>query len=1111
MKKYGGGKFSYSFNLRQKAELALTLREHEPVPKRSESDILRLVHELEVHQIELEMQNDELLMAKEQAELATPKYVELYEFAPSGYFILSREGQIIQLNLAGSQLFGKERSQLNNHPFAIFISSESKPDFKLFLSRVFSSNIKETCVLSLITANSLPVQVQLSAFAEPNKEECFVSVVVDITEQKKVEKKLVLANEELAVQNEENTKRVAELVLANKELSFQDSEKSKRAAELIIANKELLFQNNEKAKRAEELILANIELLFQNDEKAKRATELILANKELLLSNDENAKLAVELLLANKELIFQNDEKSLRSDELILANIKLLFQNKKKEKRATELVVANKLVAAQRDRLEEISSLVPGIVFQYCLRPDGSSFFPYASDAIRQIYRVTPEKAREDASNVFLNLHPDDYDAVLGSLQTSAKELLPWQQEYRVKFDDGTIRNLFGNSMPQRQENGSILWYGFITDITDKKKIEHQLEDLLKGLKILYALSQLAGETDIALDTLCQRLVYLLPEGFQYSEITCARIVVNGVEFRTENFKDSAWKLSTPLLENESVIGIIEVAYLVEKAEEDEGPFHKEERILIDTVAKQLHQIIMRKKIEYTLSLEESKLRAITESANDAILMMDEQGLLSFWNTAASQMFGYTYEEAIGQKLYDLITPKHHHLVANNAIPLFLRTGRGDVIGKTTEAEAIRKDGQYIEVEFSISSLYFNNTKNTVIIVKEITERKTAEVEVKLQNEKLLKLNSERDKFFSIIAHDLRGPLGGFMGLSEMLADKDQDFTDNERNEMALELSLSARNTFNLLENLLEWSHMNHGISEFKPQKLGLIKAVNDCINSVAEPARGKEIALIVDIPAGHEVFGDKNMLQTVIRNLLSNAVKFTPKGGLVTISAKPTDNQMMVISVKDTGIGMSDQMRNDLFRIDANTRRPGTNGEKSTGLGLLLCREFVAKQGGELWVESEQFKGTIFSFTIPSIGPTGDEMASPEVDFAEKPVGQLNNLKILIAEDDEISAKLIHRIVKEFSREVFHAKTGNEAVEICRNNPDIDLILMDIAMPGMDGFEATHQIRLFNQKLIIIAQTTFALSADREKAFEVGFNDYIVKPFGKEPLIELIKKHISK
>jgi hypothetical protein len=193
----------------------------------------------------------------------------------------------------------------------------------------------------------------------------------------------------------------AELDIANKELAFQNDEKNHRADELAIANIELLFQNDEKTDRANELNLANIKLQFQNDEKANLAAELVLAIKELAFQNEEKAKQAAELIIANKELAFQNDEKNHRADELNLANIELLFQNDEKEKRAEELTAANKLISNQRDRLQKITSLVPGVVFQYLLFPGGSSCFPYSSEAIIQMYRVTPEEICKNAFSFF--------------------------------------------------------------------------------------------------------------------------------------------------------------------------------------------------------------------------------------------------------------------------------------------------------------------------------------------------------------------------------------------------------------------------------------------------------------------------------------------------------------------------------------------------------------------------------------------------------------------------------------------------------------------------------------------------------------------------------------
>jgi CheY-like chemotaxis protein len=392
---------------------------------------------------------------------------------------------------------------------------------------------------------------------------------------------------------------------------------------------------------------------------------------------------------------------------------------------------------------------------------------------------------------------------------------------------------------------------------------------------------------------------------------------------------------------------------------------------------------------------------------------------------------------------------------------------------------------------------------------QEVLARVDTHLKLRAQSKKLQELNATKDRFFSIIAHDLRGPLGGFMGLTEMMADDNQYFTESEKKEMMSDLSHSARNTFSLLENLLEWSQMDRGFTEFKPKKLYLLDVVTECISIVAGPAKGKMIGLIAQITNEPIVFADKNMIQTVIRNLLSNAIKFTPKGGEVTISAKAGENNRMVISVKDTGIGMREELRNNLFRIDANTKRPGTEGEQSTGLGLLLCKEFVEKHGGEIWVESVPDQGSVFSFTVPVAKEIDEKLEFP--DAVEANADPIHNLNVLIAEDDEISARLILAIIKEFCVSVFRVRTGFEAVEFCRNNPKTNLVLMDIAMPFMDGYEATKLIRNFNKEVVIIAQTTFAMTADHEKALASGCNDFITKPFVKDELIKLIGKHIKR
>ena len=248
-------------------------------------------------------------------------------------------------------------------------------------------------------------------------------------------------------------------------------------------------------------------------------------------------------------------------------------------------------------------------------------------------------------------------------------------------------------------------------------------------------------------------------------------------------------------------------------------------------------------------------------------------------------------------------------------------------------------------------------------------------------------------------------------------------------------------------------------------------------------------------------------MISPVLRNLFSNAVKFSHPGGTVTITLKEQQNEL-AIAVADTGVGIEKARINKLFLIDESNSTIGTQNEKGTGLGLILCKEFVDKNEGKIWIESLAGKGSTFYFTLPCQEKseanilTQDETPIPAID------AWMNKLKVLIVEDDETSERLLSIQVNFFAEDILEAVTGVQAVDICRRNPDIDLILMDIQLPEMDGYEATRQIREFNKDVIIIALTAYNFDGDGEKAILAGCNDYHAKPFSKEQLIKMFQKY---
>ena len=458
---------------------------------------------------------------------------------------------------------------------------------------------------------------------------------------------------------------------------------------------------------------------------------------------------------------------------------------------------------------------------------------------------------------------------------------------------------------------------------------------------------------------------------------------------------------------------------------------------------------------------------------------------------------------AQGMALHDIILNASGEAIdyrfvdANKSFEELTGLKREDIIGKTvlevmpgTEQVWIEKYGQVVATG---KPLHYENYASELekhyevvayrpqpgqfaVIVSDITSRRQNEKQIEQKNKELATLNAEKDKFFSIIAHDLRSPFNGLLGLTILLEDEMSTMTQDQVQKIVVILRKSATNLYSLLENLLEWSQLQRGFITYSPQPILLMPKVLSETELLMVSANKKEICLNYAIPEGLIVVADENMLGGILRNLTSNAVKFTQPGGTVTIAAKTISSQWVEVSVKDTGIGMNKEIVGNLFKLDKDSKRRGTDNEPSTGLGLIICKDFIEKHGWKLWVESEEGIGSTFYFTLPYNAEPEESNILQKSFPLEIANNDVSNLKILIAEDDEVSTLLLEVELETYSKEILRVLSGIAAVEICRDNPNIDLILMDIKMPEMGGYEATRQIRTFNKDVIIIAQTAYAL-----------------------------------
>ena len=265
------------------------------------------------------------------------------------------------------------------------------------------------------------------------------------------------------------------------------------------------------------------------------------------------------------------------------------------------------------------------------------------------------------------------------------------------------------------------------------------------------------------------------------------------------------------------------------------------------------------------------------------------------------------------------------------------------------------------------------NSDEVMIRIKNHLELKKSRDIIQLQNCNLNELNATKDKFFSIIAHDLKNPISNFRDMTKVLVESQDSFTKSEVSEYLSMLNNSADSLFGLLENLLEWSRSQRGIIKYEPVHLDFTYLANNVVSLTLPLAQAKKIELCSTVPENFIIDADVNMINTVLRNLVSNAIKFTDENGRIEISA--TDHEYYSeFTVSDSGVGISPDNLKKLFHISENFSTLGTSNEKGTGIGLILCKEFIDKHGGRIWAESEFGVGTKFSFTIPKLENICDE-----------------------------------------------------------------------------------------------------------------------------------------
>ncbi len=378
------------------------------------------------------------------------------------------------------------------------------------------------------------------------------------------------------------------------------------------------------------------------------------------------------------------------------------------------------------------------------------------------------------------------------------------------------------------------------------------------------------------------------------------------------------------------------------------------------------------KNLMQSLKESEDKLKTIFEILPEGISITDEEGNIVDCNESSEKLLGVTKQQHISRKYdsvtWEIIRPDMTIMPPEefaSAIAL-----SKNIIVRDVEMGIKHADGSITWINVNAAPIPLKNY-GVVISYSDITKRKTAEEELKKSHDLLRELNATKDKFFSLIAHDLKNSLGSFMSASSMLSDNFDDFSQSEQKDIIDLMKVSSVSLYQMLENLLLWARSQRGIIEYRPEIIRFFNLTESVIDSVRHIFKSKNISLENKVASAIIAYADKFMIETTIRNLLTNAVKFSNANSNVEIISddmKINSIHYIKIGVRDFGVGMKKDEVEKLFKFETGFSRKGTSGESGTGLGLTICKEFIEKNNGSIWAESEIGKGSTFYFTIPKI-----------------------------------------------------------------------------------------------------------------------------------------------
>ncbi|MDD4578355.1 MAG: PAS domain S-box protein [Anaerolineaceae bacterium] len=1191
--------------------------------KRSNNDLER-IRELE-HKLRESREIIKKLKGSEE------KYRSIIEYAPDGVFISDEKGKYIEVNPAACRITGYSKEELLKLSIPEILLPE---DLDLGLKHFRDVTDEESArgTTRFVTKKG---EIRFWDVAAVKLSETrFLGFVKDVTEKKKAEDKL---------KEQSSLVRIA-------------ADKSKLGGWNVLLNENRSYWSDEVAAIHEMppgyAPLVEDGINFYAPEWHDRITKVFTDCVQKGVSYDEEMEIITS---TGKRVWIRTIGEAVRDENGNIYKVQGAFQDIS-EKKAAEAKIREKDL-----QFRKLSANVPDLLYQFTRRPDGSYYVPIASEGIINIFGCRPEDVADNFDAISRVLHPDDAERVIADIEYSARHLTYFTCEFRVLIPGRPVQWILSRSTPEKLPDGSVTWYGFNANITERKQSEDALKESETGLREAQRLANIGNwswnlkkdelylsdemyniigieKNEEALDISSHKKYYtneswekfntaidtairsgesyeielevVRPKGANREAVARGEVFYdsdNKVETisgtlqditsrkRAEMIKQLQYNIALATITTRNLSDLVEalkielnkvidtknlfIALYNEKTGMIHSPFfqdekdsfrewnaeksltgyliknnrslllhkneilrlHKkgiidlrgtvpevwmgvplrvEERIfgaivfqdyntpeffdrssleILELAAHELSLFIDRQNAEE----KANKLSRAVEQSSVAVVITNREGSIEYINPFFTELTGYSFDEVKGKKS-NILKSGHQ----NNEF--YQKLWEVILSGDNWEGEFLnkKKSGELYWSQATISPILNSDRiiTNFISIHEDITERKKMVEDLIDAKEKAQQSDRLKSSFLANMSHEIRTPMNGILGFLELLSEPDLG-EDVKAGYLDI-VKKSGQRLLSTINDIIEISKIESGDMQLCSQEINVSQFLSYYYDFFLPQAKGKGLQLeFVQCKTDTEtIFTDKSKLDSILTNLIKNAIKFTEKGR-IEFGCEQKDSHTLLFYIKDTGKGIDPDKIDQVFERFMQADNLNTRGYEGSGLGLSITKAYVEHLGGKIWVESEPGKGSCFYFTIRPSEREDTDTAKTENEVENTRLLP-KKLKLLIAEDDTISFMFLEAILKTYQFEITRCVTGLEAVQYCRSNPDIDLILMDIGMPVMDGYEATRRIREFNKNVVIIAQTAFAISSDSEKVKEAGCNDYLPKPINKEHLFELIQKY---